>query len=342
MKKTLCLLFTAAAVLTAGCGLPGEPADSGQVLEFEAQSWTLAFSGTEQSVEGQAAQYFADAVFEATNGAVTVELCPEDSLTDGDALEGLQAVTDGGASLGLYSSLVCEKRDERLGVVSLPFLFASAEDAAAKLDGEPGDALKDILAEYGLACLGFGEAGFRYPTNASHPIASPEDLAGLKFRVEDSAMLREAYRLWDADCVTAPWPMVFTALRTGTYDGQEAFLAAADASSIQSVQSYLTRWNGLYCCLYFCMNEALYDGLSPELRDIVDRCGRETVERQRELARQEEAGILRRWSKAKVAVRDLTEEETAAFRQAAQPCYDRFARSCPELTALFTFSEKEK
>ncbi len=56
MKKTLCLLLTAAAVLTAGCGLPGEAATSSQVLEFEAQSWTLAFSGTEQSVEGQAAQ----------------------------------------------------------------------------------------------------------------------------------------------------------------------------------------------------------------------------------------------------------------------------------------------
>lgn len=339
MKKTLCLLLTAAAVLTAGCGLPSEAATSSQVLEFEAQSWTLAFSGTEQSVEGQAAQYFADSIYEATNGAVTVELCPEDSLTGGSALEGFRAAAGGGASLGLYSSLVCEKQDERLGVVSLPFLFASAEDAAAKLGGEPGDALKDILAEYGLTCLGFGEAGFRYPTTSSRPIASPEDLAGLKMRVEDSAMLQEAYRLWGADCVAAPWPMVFTALRTGTYDGQEAFLAAADASSIQSVQSYLTRWNGLYSCLYFCMNEALYDGLSPALRDIVDRCGREAMERQRELSRQEEAAILRRWSKAKVAVRDLTEEEAAAFRLAAQPCYDRFARSFPELAALFAFSQ---
>ncbi len=335
MKKTLCLLFTAAAVLTAGCGLPDEPADSSQVLEFEAQSWTLSFSGTEQSVEGQAARYFADSIYEATNGAVTVQLCPEDSLTGGAPAD-LQAAADGGASLGLYSSLVCEKQDERLGVVSLPFLFASAEDAAAKLDGEPGDALKDILSEYGLVCLGFGEAGFRCPTNSTRPIASPEDLAGLKMRVEDSAMLQDAYRLWGADCVAAPWPMVFTALRTGTYDGQEAFLAAADASSIQSVQRYLTRWNGLYSCLYFCMNGPLYDGLSPELRDIVDRCGREAMERQRELNRQEEAAILRRWSKAKVAVRDLTEEEAAAFRLAAQPCYDRFARAYPELTAAFS------
>lgn len=335
MKKAISLLLALTLGLLSGCAAEDDPAASAPVIEFEAQTWTVSFSGTEDSVEGQAAQYFADAVYGATNGAVTVELCPEDSLTDGDAGAGLRAVADGGASIGLYNSLVCEKLDPRLGVVSLPFLFSSAEDAAAKLDGDAGAALGEILREYGLQSLGIGEAGFRFPTNSLHPIAAPIDMTGLKLRVVDSELIQEAYRIWGADCASADWPMVFTALCTGTYKGQEAFLSMADAASIQSVQSYLTKWSGIYCCLYFCVNEELYDGLSPELREVADRCGREAVARQRELARQEEAEILRRWAKAKVAIRELTPEEAAAFRQAAQPCYDKFSSAHPDLCSFF-------
>ncbi len=335
MKKALSLLLALTLGLLSGCGTEADPAASNPVIEFEAQTWTVSFSGTEDSVEGQAARYFADAVYGATNGAVTVTLHPEDGLAGSDAGAGLQAVADGGASIGLYNSLVCEKKDPRLGVVSLPFLFSSAEDAAAKLDGAAGDALGEILQEYGLQSLGIGEAGFRFPTNSLHPIAAPIDLTGLKLRVTDSELIQEAYRIWGADCASADWPMVFTALCTGTYKGQEAFLSAADAASIQSVQSYLTKWTGIYCCLYFCMNRALYDSLSPELREVADRCGREAVLRQRELARQEETETLRRWAKAKVAVRELTAEEATAFRQAAQPCYDGFAAAYPELTCFF-------
>jgi len=335
IKKALSLLLGLTLLPLSGCGMEADPAASTPVIEFEAQTWTVSFSGTKDSVEGQAAQYFADAVYGATNGAVTVELYPKDSLTDGGAGAGLQAVADGGASIGLYDSLVCEKLDPRLGVVSLPFLFSSAEDAAAKLDGSAGAALGEILQEYGLQSLGIGEAGFRFPTNSLHPITAPIDLIGLKLRVVDSDLIQEAYQVWGADCAAADWPMVFTALCTGTYKGQEAFLSAADAASIQSVQSYLTKWTGIYCCLYFCMNQALYDGLSPELREVADRCGREAVAYQRELARQEEAELLRRWAKAKVAIRELTAEEATAFRQAAQPCYDTFTAAYPDLCSFF-------
>lgn len=335
MRTFLSLLLALVLPLTllSGCRNHGDSGSDPEIIEFEAQTWTLSFSGAERSGEGSAARYFADAIYEATNGAVTVTLHPFDGLTDGDPQAGFQGVADGSISLGLYSSLTCEQQDSRLGAVSLPFLFSSSEDAAARLDGDAGDALGEVLAEYGLHSLGIGESGFRCPTNSLSPITSPADLRGRKLRVTDSPLIQEAYRLWGADCITANWPLVFTALRTGTYDGQEEFLVTADAASVQSVQKYLTRWTGIYGCLYFFMNEELYSSLSPALQSIVDRCGRDAVAYQRQQHLQEEADILSQWAKAKVTVTELTAEETAAFRQAAQPCYDRFARDYPELSA---------
>lgn len=332
-------IFLAAAlplVLLSGCALHGSGGDSSEILEFEAQTWTLTFSGSKNSIEGQTAQYFADAVSDATNGAVTVELHPGDDLTGGDPQAGIQAVVDGTASAGMYTSLACEAADPRLGAVSLPFLFSSAEDAAQRLDGSGGEALAAVLKEHGLHSLGIGESGFRCPTNSRGDLTSPAELAGLKLRVVDSPLIQEAYRLWGADVVTANWPMVFTALRTGTYDGQEEFLSVADGASVQEVQKYLTRWSGIYGGLYFFINEDLYNSLSPTLRDVADRCGRDTVDFQRRQNRQNEEDILAQWAKARVKVTELTEEEAAVFRQAAQPCYDRYAREYPELAPLWT------
>lgn len=339
MKKMFSLLLALSLPLAclSGCGERERAGGSSEMIEFEAQTWTLTFSGAERSPEGLAARRFADGVYEATNGAVTVALLPLFGDSGGDGWTGLQDVAGGSISLGIYSSLTCQQLDSRLGVVSLPFLFSSEAEADAALDGSGGQALGEILSEYGLFCAGIGEEGFRCPTNNQRPIVSPEDLQGLDIRVADSDIIQEAYRLWGAQCITADWPLVFTALRTGKYDGQEVPLITADAASVQSVQKYLTRWTGIYGCLYFCMNQELYDGLSPALQEIVEQCGRDAMDFQRENSRQMESEILSSWRKDKVAITELTEEEAAVFRELAQPCYDHFSLTdSTGLLSIFT------
>ena len=66
----------------------------------------------------------------------------------------------------MHSNLIYSAFDPRFNVVSLPFLFDSVEDADAKLDGEAGEKLKEILSEYNLHCMGIAENGFRQLTNS--------------------------------------------------------------------------------------------------------------------------------------------------------------------------------
>lgn len=337
MKKWHSLLLAVAAlVCLSACG-GQNPTDSSQVIEFEAQTWRLSCPGGEESPEGQAARHFAEAVSDATNGAVTVEVLTDHRTVDGDGAAALEAVRTGELDLAIVSSQEARELDRRLEVVSLPFLFSSAQAAETALAGAAGDGLRDVLAEHQLRCVGIGEEGFRCPTNNTRAVASPADLKGLKIRAADSPLLQEAYRLWGADCLTADWPMVYTALRTGTYDGQEEPLLTADAAAVQEVQKYLTRWTGIYSCFYFCMDQSLYDTLSPALREIADRCGREAMAEQRQLHRQRETEVLGDWSRARVLVTELTAEAAAEFRELAQPCYDRFAEEVSaELLGLFT------
>lgn len=341
MKRMFAITLLAAALtaLTAGCG----PADLGSgssvpdssgVIEFEAQTWTLLCPANEESSWTQAAEYFSNLISRETNGAVTVECDSSDQMTPA---EGIQALENGKVTLALYDNLSYAQMDPRFYVVSMPFLYTQEEDADAILDGAGGTALRAILEEYHLHGIGFGEAGFRCPTNNVREVKAPADLKGLRICVSDSAMLKKTYELWGAEPVSTEKSMVYTALQTGTYDGQELPLTAADASAIQEVQKYATDWNGVYDSLFFCMNKDFYDALPSDLRSIVDDCGQQTITYQRKSNQQAEQGLLARWQQSGVKVTELTKDAAQSFRKLSETCYQEFSSQLTEeLLAVFT------
>lgn len=338
MKKIVALLMAMVMVFAlAACGSgttapapttapAATNAPAGTTTTFEPMTWKFACSAGETSTWVQAAKYFGDEISEKTGGAITIEYYPSDQLTSGSQTDGIQAVMDGTTEMSMHSNLIYSSFDQRFNVVSLPFLFSSTDEADAVLDGAGGDALKEILAGYGLHCIGIGENGFRHVTNSKHEIKTPADMEGLKIRVAGSAVLNRSYELWGADYANANWSEVFTALQTGTYDGQENPIPTANSSSIQEVQKYVTYWTGSYDCLFFCINAELYDSLSPELQAIVDECGQDAVVYQRQINRSADEETLAKWeSDYGVTVHKLTADEMAEFKAKSDVVYEEFA-----------------
>jgi len=348
MKKFLALILALvmAVALLAGCGSSstapaasaGSASGSSSGTTFEPMTWKFACSATQTSTWAQAGQKFGDLVSAATNGAVKVEIYPADQLTAGNQADGIQALIDGTTDLSMHSNLIYSAFDQRFNVVSLPFLFSSTDDADSILDGAGGDALKTVLDGMGLHCIGLGENGFRHPTNSKHAIASVADMKNLKMRVAGSKLLNREYQLWGADYANANWSEVFTALQTGTYDGQENPLPTADSASIQEVQKYVTYWTGTYDCLFFCMNKDLYDSLPADLQKIVDDCGKQAVEYQRQINRDQDKTILDKWkTQYGITVTELTDEAVKGFKDASAACYTEFQdQLTPDLINAFT------
>ena len=310
---------------------------SSDAPKFEKQTWKFACSATENTCWADMGRDFGKMVSGATGGAVTVEVYAADQLTAGNQSEGIQAVIDGTTELSAHSNLIYSAFDQRLNVVSLPFLFDSFDDVDAKLDGDGGKAVGEVVESMGLHLLGIGENGFRHPTNSVRPIESLADMQGLKLRVAGSELLNREYALWGANWANANWSEVYTGLQTGTYDGQENPLPTADGASIAEVQKYVTYWTGVYDCIFFTMNGELYDSLSPELQKIVDECGQKAAQNQRKLEREQDQIVLQKWADAGVTVSELTPEAAAEFKAASEPCYTEFEDVLtPELIAAFT------
>lgn len=341
MKKFLALLMTMAMVLSlAACGggnggastdapantdTPATSDNGGDTPQFEKQTWKFACSATENTCWADMGRDFGQMVSDATGGAITVDVYAADQLTAGNQTEGIQGVMDGTIELSAHSNIIYSSFDPRLNVVSLPFLFSSFDDVDAKLDGDAGKAVGDVVESMGMHLLGIAENGFRHPTNSKRPIEKMADMKDLKIRVAGSDLLKREYDLWGASVTTANWSEVYTGLQTGTYDGQENPLPTADGASMADVQKYVTYWTGVYDCIFFTMNGELYNSLDPELQKIVDECGLKAAQNQRALERQGDQEVLDKWKAAGVTVTELTPEAAEEFRQAALPCYEEFA-----------------
>ena len=297
-------------------------------LDWNAQTWNFACSTTETSTWAKAGEKFGELMEQATGGKVKVNVYAADQLTNGNQSEGIQALMDGDpVQISMHSNLIYSAFDPRFNVVSIPYLFQSVEDADKKLDGEGGEKMKEILGEYGLHCMGMAENGFRELTNSVREIKSADDMKGLKIRVAGSKLLMECYKRWGADATNMNWSETYTALQQNTVEGQENPLPAIDAASVQEVQKYCSMWNANYDCLFFCINQELYDSLTPEQQKVVDEAGAKAVKYEREINRAGDDEIKTRWANQNgVKITEYKDLDIDSFKKAVDGIDDWFVK----------------
>ena len=287
-------------------------------LDWPEQTWNFTCSTTETSTWAEGGRKFGELIEKATGGKIKVNVYAADQLTNGNQSEGIQALMNGDpVQISMHSNLIYSAFDPRFNVVSLPFLFDSVEDADAKLDGEAGEKLKEILDEYGLHCMGIAENGFRQLTNSKQEVKTVDDMKNLKIRVAGSNLLMECYKRWGADATNMNWSETYTALQQKTVEGQENPLPAIDAASVQEVQPYCSMWNAIYDCLFFCINGDIYDSMTPEQQEVIDECGRLATQYEREINRAGDDEIMNRWQNENgVTITNYEDMDIDSFKQA--------------------------
>ena len=292
--------------------------------EWPEVTWNYDCSTGENSTWAQAGYYFAALMAESTDGAVLVEVYPGEQLTNGDQVAGIQALIDGDTlQVSMHSNLIYANFDSRFNVVSLPYIFENYDDVDAVLEGEGGEALKNVLSEYGLVCLGIGENGFRQITNSKKPITSVADLSDIKMRICSNDLCAEVYKEWGCDASVMNWAETYTALQQGTVDGEENPETAIDSASVQDVQDYISLWNAYYDCLFFCINGNAYDQLTDSQKEIVAANAAKAVAYQKETNRQKVDELVAEWTESgAMEVTPLDQIDSDSFREAAAGAAD--------------------
>jgi tripartite ATP-independent transporter DctP family solute receptor len=108
-----------------------------------------------------------------------------------------------------------------VNVLAMPFLFRSIDHLEKVLDGPIGNEILNSFEPYGFVGLAFYDSGARSIYNSVRPIRSPDDLKGLRIRVQQSELMSDMMRALGAEPVALPYGQVLTGLATRLIDGAE-------------------------------------------------------------------------------------------------------------------------
>jgi len=163
--------------------------------------------------------FMANDLEKRSGGTMALEIYPNQQLgTERQCLELLQI-----GSLGMtkVSAAVMENFSPNMKVFGLPFLFRDRTHAFSVLDGEIGKELLDGGQKYWLKGLGYYDSGSRSFYTKEKPVATPDDLKGLKIRVMESVTAMNMVRNLGGSPTPISWGELYTSLQQGVVDGAE-------------------------------------------------------------------------------------------------------------------------
>ncbi|UFJ41787.1 TRAP transporter substrate-binding protein [Brevibacillus humidisoli] len=333
---SLTVLLIAIAMIAAACGGGTEGAaggTSGQGQEAgnssdqpaaEAKVIRLSHNMPPDSAVDQAANKFKELVESRSNGALKVEVFGNSVL--GSMREQTESVQFGSAEMTIQPISTMTPFVSDVQIVDYPFLWPNNEVLWKVLDDEPGQMMLDSMSEAGFKGLGFWAGGFKSIT-ANKPIQTPQDLQGVKMRVIPSPLLIAQYEAYGANPVPVDFAELYNSLQQGVVDAQENPLETIYLQKYYEVQSHLSVANQGYLAYISAMNKAFFDGLSPELQQVVVEAEKEARELERKLAIDAEADYLKKLEEAGMQVVKLTDEQKAAFKELSLPVHQEFSKT---------------
>ena len=274
--------------------------------------------------KGLAAKKFKQLAEERTKGAVKIEVYPNSQLyKDKEEMEALQlgAVQILAPSLAKFAPLGVKEFE----LFDLPFIFDGYDDLHKVTEGPVGKKLLAKLEPKGIKGLDFWDNGFKV-MSANKEIRKPEDMKGLKVRIQSSKILDAQMRKLGAIPQVMAFSEVYQALQTGVVDGTENPPSNLYTQKMHEVQKFVATTNHGYLGYAVIVNKKFWDGLPADIRTALDSAMVEATKYANDIAKQKNDEDLASVKKSgKSTVLELTPAERAAWKTALVPVHDEMA-----------------
>ncbi|UEX77780.1 TRAP transporter substrate-binding protein [Sediminicurvatus halobius] len=210
----------------------------------------------------------------------------------------------------------------QFGVFEMPYLVSDREHMARIAEEVVKPMLYPLAEEQGYKIIGIWENGFRQITNNVRPINVPADLDGIKLRTPKGKWRVRMFEEYGADPSPMALSEVFTALQTGTMDGQENPLVQIYSQKFQEVQDYLSITNHVYTPAYVTVSANHWQQLPADVREVLESTAEELQGYVYEIAAAQDEELL---GEMEAAGMEINEADQQAFVDASGPIYDAFA-----------------
>ncbi|MDX1401677.1 MAG: TRAP transporter substrate-binding protein [Kiloniellales bacterium] len=219
-----------------------------------------------------------------------------------------------------FSTSYLASRVPELEVIDLPFVFEDEAHAHAALDGALGAFLTEkIESRINYRVLGYWDNGFRHLTNRLRPVRTPQDLKGMRVRLQPNDIHSKAFELLGAVPVPTDLKPGIAMIQSGEVDAQENPLANTVTYGVDKHHQYVTMSAHLYGARGVFVHKTSFDAWPENVQKAVREAAREAIAFQRELAAAKEHELRAALEKQGIAFVDLTPKERTAFTEAVQP-----------------------
>ena len=316
MKYIATAAAAAAIAFTSSAAFAQEACDEGEIVIKLSH-----VTNTDRHPKGIAATLLQERVNTEMDGKACMEVFPNSTLYNDDQV--LEALLQGDVQLAAPSLSKFEQFTKQFRIFDLPFMFKNIDAVDEFQNSETGQAMKESMVRRGLLGLAFWHNGMKQ-MSANVPLESPSDANGLKFRVQNSDVLKAQM----AALGGSPQPMAFSevygALQTGVVDGQENTWSNIYGRKFFEVQDGTTETNHGIIDYLLVTNVDWWDGLPADVRDQLATIIEEVTE-----ARNGEAYNVNQSAKQAIidaggVVRQLTDEQRAEWVEVMKPVWDQF------------------
>ncbi len=261
-----------------------------------------------------------------------VEIYPSELL--GSQTDMVQLTQTGAIDFCIASNSILETFSKNYSIFNLPYLFSSQEAYHAAMDDpEVTDPIFESTVDAGFTSVAWLDAGTRNFYTINKPIYRPEDLKGLKIRVQQSPTNIEMMRLLGGSATPMGFGEVYTSLQSGIIDGAENNeLALRDNGHGDICKYYSYDMHQMIPDLLI-GNNVFLNELSPEEREIFEE-GFELLNRVQREAWTEGVEDSVNNAKQNQGV-EFIFPDTEPFRIAVLPLHTSVLSDIPEIQAVY-------
>ncbi len=264
-----------------------------------------------------------------SKGKLKVKIFPDGQLgTERETLELLQigSVAATKVSAATLSNFVPE-----YNILGIPYLFRNKEHMFNVLEGDIGKSILEKGSKFWLRGLCYYDAGSRSFYTSKKAIRTPEDLKGLKIRVQNNQMAINMVNSMGGAATPLAYGELYAAIQQGVVDGAENNPPSFVSSNHYEISKYYTLDEHSSVPDVLLIGTKYWNKLSIEERIWVQEAADESAQAQKVYWREsvnESMKIIKDWGV------EIIIPNKSLFAEESKNVVEKFVKEFPEMATI--------
>lgn len=269
----------------------------------------------------QMAEKFKEILKEKSGGSLDVEFYTDGQL--GGQTENCESLKAGTVDMTIIDTGTLANYNPKAGILDMPYLFASKDQAIAAVSGDVGQEFMDMVTEStGIRPISIQTIAFRNTLLKDKAMDSLADFQGVKVRIPENPSIEACFSALGATPVAIPSGEAYTSVQTGVTDGLEGNCEYIAQQKFYEVANTCSLTEHVMTFTAFCVSDAVYQSLTTEQQTAVNESAVEAMEFFYELYEEIDSNAIQAMKDGGVTFHELDKEPLMA---ACAPALEKFA-----------------